>query len=141
MHSRPSMGSRQNSITKRDRSPKHSQQSAFNKPGGLMILEADKQTSLISSQRKALVKEQFYQSRMAVNQVTRSLSKKKLRNTSKSNSLVRLYNQLDFKAKVALNHSFLTNIKSGRNHQTFHACLQAFQNRSQERRKAKNAID
>ena len=35
----------------------------------------------------------------------------------------------------------MTNVKCGRNHQTFHQCLNAFQNQAQERRKALHALD
>jgi len=49
---------------------------------------------------------------------------------------MRLYNQLDTSAKTALNLAFLTNIKSGRNHQTFHQAMEAFQNEVADKRKS-----
>ena len=71
----------------------------------------------------------------------RSLSKGKRKEREASNSLSRLYHALDSKAKFALNQAFLINIKSGRNHQTFHNALDHYANQSLEKKKVKNAID
>ena len=54
---------------------------------------------------------------------------------------MRMYNDLDPSAKSALNQAFLSNIKSGRNHQTFHKALEAHINQPQERQKVAQAID
>ena len=54
---------------------------------------------------------------------------------------MRLYNELDPHSKVALNSAFLMNIKSGRNHQTFHQALTAHQNEAIERTKVEQAIN
>ena len=62
-------------------------------------------------------------------------------NRSNSSSLMRLYRQLDPESRLALNSSFLTNVKSGRNHQTFHQALKQHANNSRERAKAQKVIE
>ena len=54
---------------------------------------------------------------------------------------MRMYNQLEPSAKYALNQAFLVNIKSGRNHQTFHTALHHYVNQSNEKKKAMQAIN
>ena len=84
-----------------------------------MVIMSDHQGSLVqteSEKRRLLLQEQRFQQRQSTNMAARSLSKGKRKEREVSDSLGRLYNQLDSKAKFALNQAFLINIKSGRNH-------------------------
>ena len=74
-----------------------------------------------------MLKEQQNQVRQSTSTALRSLSKGK-RDRDQSNSLSRMYNQLEPRAKLALNQAFLNNIKSGRNHQNFQQALFQFAN-------------
>lgn len=58
--------------------------------------------------------------KQSVTDMIRNLSKERRNN---SGSLNRLYNQLDARARQALNLAFLSNIKSGHNHRSFHEAL------------------
>ena len=52
-----------------------------------------------------------------------------------------MYNQLEPRAKLALNQAFLSNVKCGRNFQTFQNALDVFANQDTERLRAKKAIE
>lgn len=82
------------------------------------ISSIDQKMNDTRSARKQLVREQQNQVRQSTSTAARSLSKGK-KERDQSNSLNRMYNQLEPRAKLALNQAFLNNIKSGRNHQNF----------------------
>ena len=92
------------------------------------------------SNRKQLVREQQHLVRQSTTTAARSLSKGK-KERDQSGSLNRMYNQLEPRAKLALNQAFLNNIKCGRNHQNFQQAMHQYANQVKERKRAKRAIE